>query len=65
MAPLRRSYNANHSHFVTTNTYRRARPFDSVRFKRKSITSMADLRAVVADITKQNVCVTPWLSEAM
>ena len=32
-------------HFVTTSTYRRARVFDSDRFKRKFITSLADLRA--------------------
>jgi len=45
MARLRRFYDANHLHFVTTSTYRRSRVFDSDRFKRKFITSLADLRA--------------------
>ena len=44
MARLRRFYDANHLHFVTTSTYRRARVFDSDRFKRKFITALADLR---------------------
>jgi len=33
---LRRFYDANHLHYVTTSTYRRTRVFDSDRFKRKA-----------------------------
>ena len=44
MTRLRRFYDLNHLHFVTTSTYRRARVFDSDRFQRKFITSLADLR---------------------
>jgi len=45
MPRLRRFYDANHLHYVTTSTYRRTRVFDSDRFKRKFITSLAHLRA--------------------
>jgi len=44
MPRLRRFYDANHLHYVTTSTYRRTRVFDSDRFKRKFTTSLADLR---------------------
>ena len=37
-------YGLNDLHFVTTSTYRRARLFDSERFKRKFTTSLAELR---------------------
>jgi putative transposase len=43
MPRLRHFYGLNH-HYVTTSTYRRARLFDSDRFKRKFITTLADLR---------------------
>ena len=44
MVRLRRFYDANHLHFLTTSTYRHARVFDSDRFKRKFIISLGDLR---------------------
>ena len=45
MPRLRRFYEANHLHYVTTGIDRRTRVFDSDRFKRKFITSLAHLRA--------------------
>ena len=41
---MRRYYSGNHLHFVTTSTYRRARVFDSDRFKRHLIATLAELR---------------------
>ncbi len=37
-------YGLNHLHYLTTSTYRRARLFDSDRFKRNFITALGDLR---------------------
>ena len=39
---LRRFYGSNHLHFLTTGTYRRARIFDSLRFKRQFISTLAE-----------------------
>jgi hypothetical protein len=41
----RHFYSANHLHFLTPSTYRRARRFDSERFQRQLITLLADRRA--------------------
>jgi putative transposase len=41
----RHFYGLNHLHYLTTTTYRRARLFDSERFKRHFVTSWQDLRA--------------------
>jgi putative transposase len=40
-----RYFGGNHLHYLTTSTYRRARIFDSERFKRQFIASLAELRA--------------------
>ena len=45
MPQLRRYYGQNHLHYLTTSTYRRARVFDSERFKRHFIATLTDLRA--------------------
>ena len=37
-------YGLNHLHYLTTSTYRRARVFDSERFKRKFTSVLDDLR---------------------
>ena len=37
-------YGLNHLHFLTASTYRRARVFDSERFKRQFIATLAHLR---------------------
>lgn len=37
-------YGLNHLHFLTTSTYRRARLFDSQRFKQYFVTTLRDLR---------------------
>jgi hypothetical protein len=37
-------YGLNHLHYLTANTYRRARIFDSDRFKRKFVKTLGDLR---------------------
>jgi REP-associated tyrosine transposase len=42
---LRRYYGQNHLHFLTTGTYRRARVFDSERFKRRFIATLGKLRS--------------------
>ncbi len=44
MAGPRRYYGENHLHFLTTSTYRRARIFDSERFKRHFVATLAELR---------------------
>ena len=41
---LRRFYESNHLHFLTTSTYRRGRIFDSLRFKREFISTLGELR---------------------
>jgi REP-associated tyrosine transposase len=40
-----RYYGGNHLHYLTTSTYRRARVFDSERFKRQFVATLASLRA--------------------
>jgi putative transposase len=45
MARQRHFYGLNHLHYLTTSTYRRARLFDSDRFKRNFITVLGGLRA--------------------
>ena len=44
MPSLRRFYGQNHYHYLTVGTYRRARIFDSDRFKRKFVQTVNDLR---------------------
>jgi len=41
----RHYYGLNHLHFLTTSTYRRARLFDSERFKQRFIATLSELRA--------------------
>jgi hypothetical protein len=38
-------YGLNHLHFLTTSPYRRARLFDSERFKQNFISTLAELRS--------------------
>jgi len=45
MARQRHFYGLNHLYYLTTSTYRRARLFDSERFKRNFIKVLGDLRA--------------------
>ena len=45
MPRQRNYYGLNHLHFLTASSYRRARVFDSERFKRQFITTLAELRA--------------------
>jgi REP element-mobilizing transposase RayT len=45
MAGRRHLYGLNHLHYLTTSTHRRARLFDSDRFKRNFITALGELRA--------------------
>jgi putative transposase len=45
MARQRHFYGLNHLHYLTSSTYRRARLFDSERFKRNFITVLGGLRA--------------------
>jgi REP element-mobilizing transposase RayT len=40
----RHFYGLNHLHYITTSTYRRARVFDSERFKRRFVSTWAELR---------------------
>jgi REP-associated tyrosine transposase len=42
---LQRHYGENHLHYLTTSTYRRARVFDSERFKRHFVAALAELRS--------------------
>ncbi|MGO8789883.1 MAG: transposase [Terriglobia bacterium] len=44
MPRLRHFYGENHYHDLTENIYRRARIFDSDRFKRKFVQTLDDLR---------------------
>jgi putative transposase len=44
MPRLRHFYEQNHYHFLTKSTYRRARIFDSDRFKQRFIQCLGDLR---------------------
>jgi REP element-mobilizing transposase RayT len=45
MPRLRHFYGPGHYHYLTANTYRRARIFDSDRFKRRFVQTVDDLRA--------------------
>jgi putative transposase len=38
-------YGLNHLHYITRSTYRRARLFDSTRFKRRWIRTLDELRS--------------------
>ncbi len=40
----RHFYGLNHLYYITTSTYRRARVFDSERFKRRFVSTWAELR---------------------
>jgi hypothetical protein len=44
VSPRCHYYDENHLHHVTANVYRRARIFDSDRFRLKSTQTLADLR---------------------
>jgi len=44
VSALKHYYGLNHLHYVTTSTYRRARLFDSERFKRRFVSALDDLR---------------------
>ncbi|HXX21942.1 MAG TPA: hypothetical protein VEO19_02190 [Terriglobia bacterium] len=44
MPRLKHFYSENHLHFLTANIYRRARIFDSERYKRKFVETLDDLR---------------------
>ena len=45
MSQLKRYYGENDLHFLTTSPYRRARVFDSERFKLEFVATLAKLRA--------------------
>jgi putative transposase len=44
MPPLKHFYGQNHLHYLTANTYRKARIFGSDRYKRKFVQTLDDLR---------------------
>ena len=44
MSRARHYYGLNHLHFLTTSTYRRARLFDSLKFRQQFISTLAGLR---------------------
>jgi REP element-mobilizing transposase RayT len=44
MPRLKHFYGQNHLHYLTANTYRKARIFDSDRYKRKFVQTLDDLR---------------------
>jgi hypothetical protein len=44
MPRLKHFYGQNHLHYLTANTYRKARRFDSDRYKRKFVQTLDDLR---------------------
>ena len=44
MPRLKHFYEQNHYHYLTESIYRRARIFDSDRFKRKFVQTLDDLR---------------------
>ena len=44
MAPLQHFYGQNHLHYLTANIYRRARIFDSDRFRLKFVQTLHALR---------------------
>jgi hypothetical protein len=43
MPRRRHFYGENHLHYLTANTYRKARIFDSDRYKRKFVQTLGDL----------------------
>lgn len=43
--PVRHYYGGNHLHYLTASTYRRARLFDSDRFRRSFVQTLDKLRA--------------------
>jgi hypothetical protein len=45
MPPLKHFYGLNHLHYLTANTYHKARTFDSDRYKRKFVQTLDQLRA--------------------
>jgi REP element-mobilizing transposase RayT len=45
MPRLKHLYGQDHLHFLTINTYRKARIHDSDRYKRKFIQTLNDLRS--------------------
>jgi hypothetical protein len=45
MPRLKHFYGLNRLHYLTANTYRKARIFDSDRYKRKSVQTLDKLRA--------------------
>jgi len=44
VSTLRRHYELNHLHYLTTSTYRRARLFDSKRFRDRWVETLGELR---------------------
>jgi hypothetical protein len=53
-----RYYGLNHLHYLTASTYRRARIFDSERFKRHLTKTLNDLRAELGFQTIGHVLIT-------
>jgi len=45
VSQFKRYYGENHLHFLTTSTYRRARVFDTERFKLEFVATLVKLRA--------------------
>ncbi len=45
MPQQRHFYGLNHLPYITRSTYRRARRFDSVRFKRQWVQTLGELRS--------------------
>jgi REP element-mobilizing transposase RayT len=45
MPRLKHFYGLNHLHYLTANTYRRARIFDPERYRRKFVQTLNQLRA--------------------
>ena len=44
MSKLKHYYGLNHLHYLTTSTYRRARLFDSERFRKQWVVTLGELR---------------------
>ena len=44
MSTLKRHYELNHLHYITTSTYRRMRLFDSKLFKDRWVATLDELR---------------------
>jgi hypothetical protein len=45
MPPLKHFYGSSHLHYLIANAYRKARIFDSGRYKRKFVQTLYQLRA--------------------